>query len=689
MRFKSSYKAAEFATLSASILFFSSCAAIPQKQTAAPEDFARHLVAKMTLDEKIAEVHGIRDEQQFRYVPGIPRLGIPGWQITNGPAGVGPGGTEPQPRATALPAPISLAASWDPELARQYGELAGHEAQALGSDLLEAPDINIIRVPQSGRAFESFSEDPYLVSRLAVASIQGTQSTRVLANVKHYLANNQEQGRRTINEVIDERPLREIYMPGFEASVHEGEVASVMSAYPQVNGAFMSENGPLLDVLKKEWGFKGFVFSDFGAVHSTIPSALNGLDLEMPTGIYFGDALKAAVEQGQVPESRLDDMLVRRYAAMVRFGLFDAPQKRPAISPLEDGALSRQMAEQGMVLLKNRDHVLPLDSSKISTALLVGPMAVRPKTGGGGSSHVIPFYSIQPVDGFTAHMRLHPNVDVLDGHDIEMAVAAAKKAQVVVVMVGDDEAEGHDHPITLPADQDALIEAVAKANPHTIVVLKSGSAILMPWVDSVAAVLVAWYPGQEDGNAVADILFGDAVPSGKLPITFPASVEDTVARDPLLYPGDGKTVRYQEGLEVGYRWYQAHDVKPLFPFGFGLSYTSFNYSDFSVRSTGKHRVEVRCKITNTGMVRGGEVAQVYVGFPHIPEGDEPPLQLKQFEKVWVSPGESGDVALTLDERAFSYWSVQDHAWKVQPGTYVIRVGSSSADLPLGAKVEIQ
>jgi beta-glucosidase len=665
---------------------------VAQVPAANTEARARAIVAKMRLDEKIAQVHGIEDGVHFRYVPGVPRLGVPPLRITNGPAGVGHGGLSRQLRATALPAPISVAASWDVDLARRYGVIAGQETRELGSDLLESPDINIIRVPQNGRAFESFSEDPYLVGRLSVASIEGTQSVGALANVKHYLANNQEADRRTIDERIGERALREIYMPGFEASVKEANVASVMCAYQKVNGAFNCENGPLLnDVLKQEWHFKGFVISDYGAVHSTAPSALNGLDLEMPVGEYYSLALKTAVEKGVVPMSAIDDMLVRRYAAMMRFGLFGVRAKPSAVPVLEDGKAAREMAEQGMVLLKNKGDVLPLDGSALKSIALIGPDALRAKTGGGGSSHVIPFYSIEPSDGIEAHMPPHTRVDLLDGCNVEAAVAAAKLANVAIVMVGDDETEGHDHAIELPAAQNELIAAVAVVNPKTIVVLKSGSAMLMPWLNSVAAVLEAWYPGEEDGNAVAAVLFGDVNPSGKLPLTFPKSVKDTVARDPAEYPGNGHTVQYSEGLEVGYRWYQSHQVEPLFPFGFGLSYTRFSYSGLTVVAgrPGAHTATVRFHVTNIGKRQGAEVAQVYVGFPRIEAGEEAPRQLKGFRKIMLAPGESREVVVALDARAFSYWSIKDHDWRVQPGAYSIMAGPSSQEVPLVSSIAMQ
>src|ERR1017187_8979325 len=608
---------------------------------------ARQLVARMTLDEKIAQVHGIKDATHFRFVPGVPRLGIPELRVTNGPAGVGPGGAGSQKPATAWPAPIALAASWDPKLARTYGRLAADEARSLGSNLLESPDINIARIQQGGRVFESYGEDPYLASRLAVANIEGIQSTGMIANVKHYVANNQETDRGSINEIIDERTLREIYMPAFEASVKEAHVASLMCAYPHINGLYNCENEPLLgDVVRKDWGFDGFITSDFGAVHSAIASVLAGLDLELPTGIYFSGTLRKALDSGEVPIAAIDEMLVRRYAKMMEFGWF-GPQPRPVPIPvLAHGAVARAIATQSMVLLKNDGGLLPLDRETVQSVALLGPYAVRQMTGGGGSSHVIPFYSVAPYDGVNAALISQTKLTVLDGNDIDAAVEAARKASIVIVMVGDDEQEGRDHSIELPPAQNLLVEAVSKVNPKTIVVLKTGSAVLMPWLQDVSAVIEAWYPGEEDGNAVADILFGKVDPSGKLPVTFPRRIEDTLAAHPDQYPGDGRTVRYSEGINVGYRAISAHGVTPLFPFGYGLSYTAFQFSDLKVAlQRGRAVATASFHVTNTGKRAGAEVAQLYLGFPPIAAGDEPPLKLKAFRKVTLKPGETQIVEL--------------------------------------------
>ena len=650
---------------------------------------AKAIVAKMTLDEKITELHGIHTPTQFRIVPGIPRLGIPPLQMTNGPAGVGPGGAGPQKEATALPSPLSLAATWDPSLAFEYGKIAGEETRETGNTLLEGPDVNIARVPQGGRVFESYGEDPYLDAQIAVANIRGTQSTGIMATVKHYIANNQEAERFSVNEDVGERALHEIYMPAFKAAVQEGHSASVMCAYPKVNGAYNCENTPLLDdVLKKEWKFDGFVMSDWGATHSTVPSAMAGLDLEMPTGKYFGDDLKQAVQSGAVPMSVIDDKLVRRFAKMMEFGEW-VPVPKPTLIPaFEHGAVVRKIAEAGMVLLKNDGNLLPLNISGYRSIALIGPYAVRPNTGGGGSSHVIPLYTITPYDGLQAAME--SRIAVLDGSDIEAAANAAKRAQLAIVMVGDQDTEGRDHPIALRDAQNNLVEALAKANPKTIVVVKSGSAVLMPWIDDVPVVLEAWYPGEEDGNAVADVLTGKVDPSGKLPLTFPRDLDQTLAKNPEQYPGVDGTAHYTEGIEAGYRGYTANNVTPLFPFGFGLSYTTFSFGDLKVtHASGSENATVSFKVTNTGKVAGADVAQLYLGFPNIAEGNEPPIQLKGFRKVELNPGESKAVELKLDAHAFSYWSVQSHAWKVAPGAFHVMAGDSSANTPLKGTISIQ
>ncbi|HVB36452.1 MAG TPA: glycoside hydrolase family 3 C-terminal domain-containing protein [Candidatus Acidoferrales bacterium] len=662
--------------------------------SADPDARAREIVRQMTLAEKITELHGIRDANHYRYVPPIPRLGIPALRVTNGPAGVGPGGTGPQAPATALPAPIALAATWDVVAAREYGRIEGSEARDLGNDLIEAPTINIVRVPQNGRTFEGYGEDPYLSGQLAVANVEGIQSQHEIANVKHFDANNQETDRFVINEIIGHRALNEIYLPAFEAAVREGHAASVMCAYPQINGTFSCQNRLLMtDVLEKEWGFDGFITSDFGAVHSTVPSAEAGLDLEMPTGIYFGAALQAAVTSGQVPVSLLDQKLVRRFRTMIRFGLFDQPPTRQPIPARKNGAVARQLAEEGMVLLKNKDGTLPLDTSRLKTLALIGPYAAKVITGGGGSSHVVPLYVVDPVEGIQARIGSKVRVELADGGNLAQAVALARTADAAVVMVGQMNTEGRDHPLALGDGQDELVSAIAAVNKHTIVVIKSGSAVLMPWASQVESILEAWYPGEEDGNAVAAVLFGDVNPSGKLPLTFPVSVSDTFAANPVQYPGVDKVVRYTEGVFVGYRYYDAKGMQPLFPFGFGLSYTKFAYKDLRIAPerlpvSGKPRVHVEIKVQNVGSRTGTEIVQLYVGIPSTTAVPEPPKQLKGFVRVTLRPGQTSPVHLDLDPRSFSYWDVAASHWAILPGTYQILIGSSSRDIRLRGAVRI-
>jgi beta-glucosidase len=641
-------------------------------------DRATQLVSQMTLDEKIQSLHGIQDTNDYRTVPGVPRLGIPALNITNGPAGATNGGPGHQGAATALPAPISLAATWDTSLANLYGTVIGKEAKALANGFLEGPDINIARVPQNGRSFEAFGEDPYLVGQISAGTIAGIQSQGIIAEAKHYAGNNQETNRATINDIIDERTLREIYLPAFETSVKQGGAGAVMCAYNQVNGAYSCENDVLMNqILKGEWLFDGFITSDFGAVHSTVPSAMAGLDLEMPTGIYFSDALKTAVQAGQVPMSMIDDKLIRRFTTMIRFGIFDNPPTNTPVPTQADGILARQLAEAGMVLLKNDGGMLPLHASTLHSIAVIGPYASKAKTGGGGSSQVVPAYTVDPVPGIQARVGSQVTVTLSTGSNISQATALAQSADVAIVMAGDDEAEGADHAISLSGNQDALVQAIAAANPHTVVVMKSGSPVLMPWVSSVPAILEAWYPGEEDGNAVAAVLFGDVNPSGKLPVTFPVSVSDLATNTPAQYPGVNGIENYSEGVFVGYRYFDANKIAPLFPFGHGLSYTTFSYSQAATFIT-PAATSVLFDVTNTGTVAGSEVAQVYVSLSApVPE---PPLQLKGFKKLTLQPGETAHVQITLDSRAFSYWDVVSHAWVVAPGR--IMIGSSSRDIRL-------
>jgi beta-glucosidase len=654
-----------------------------------PEARAAALVAQMTLDEKISQVHttGTGAGGISRLVPGVPRLGIPDFLITNGPAGVGTGAVPTQPKATALPAPVALAAGFDTGLARQYGVVEGRETGNVGHSLIEAPDVNMVRVYRNGRAFENYGEDPYLAGRLATANILGIQSQGVLAEVKHYTANDQETNRKTIQEQIDDRTLHEIHLPAFEDAVKQGHVASVMCAYPAVNGGFMCENKHLIDdVLRGQWGFGGFVQSDASATHGAVASADAGQDLELRDNGPYDEELKQAVLAGTVSTAQLDRMIVRRLAIEIRAGLFDHPRTVTPIDAAAGGAVARTIAEQTAVLLKNDTRTLPLDAEKPHSIAVVGPYAQTVHPGGGGSSHVNPLYTVSPVDAITERAGGGVTVRGADGSDVAAAARLAGSSDVAVVIVGDVEKEGSDRPnLSLTGNQDELVRSVVAANPHTIVVLNSGAPVLLPWADTVPAILETWYPGEEDGHALASLLFGDVNPSGKLPVTFPRTEDQTPVSQPERYPGVGGVATYSEKLEVGYRWYDAQNQAPLYPFGYGLSYTSFAFSHLTVsRPSRNGNVTVTVEVRNTGSRTGAEVAQVYVTDPA--SAGEPPRQLKGFAKVSLRPGRRKCVTLTLDRRAFSIWDVTAQNWTTVAGRYTVAVGDSSRNLPLSAPV---
>ncbi|MCW2859788.1 MAG: bglX [Actinoallomurus sp.] len=655
-----------------------------------PEERAAQLIAQMTLDEKISQVHttGTGAGGISRLVPGIPRLGIPDFLITNGPAGVGTGAVSKQPNATALPAPVAVAAGFDTDLARKYGVLEGRETADVGHSLIEAPDVNMVRVYRNGRAFENYGEDPYLAGQLGVANIKGIQSQGVLAEVKHYTANDQETKRTTIQEQIDDRTLHEIHLPAFEDAVKKGRVASVMCAYPAVNGQFMCENKHLLtDVLRGQWGFDGFVQSDASATHTAVGAADAGQDLELRDNGPYDDELKQAVLDGQVSVAQLDTMIERRLAIEIRAGLFGHPRTITPLDAAAGGAVARSVAEQSAVLLKNAGSaLLPLDAKKLHSIAVVGPYAQTVHPGGGGSSHVNPLYTVSPIDAITKRAGSAVTVRSSDGSDVAAAAQLAGSSDVAVVIVGDVEKEGTDRSsLSLTGNQDDLVKSVVAANPHTIVVLNSGAPVLMPWVDSVPAILEAWYPGEEDGNALASLLFGDVNPSGKLPVTFPRTKDQTPVSSPERYPGVNGIVTYSEKLEVGYRWYDAENQDPLFPFGYGLSYTKFEFSHLTASPpSGNGHVTVGVDVRNTGSRTGAEVAQVYVTDPT--SAAEPPKQLKGFAKVSLRPGQTKHVTLTLDQRAFSIWDSAAQRWTTVGGRYTVSVGDSSRNLPLSAPV---
>lgn len=667
---------------------------------------AEAIVSRMTLDQKIQQLHGAAPlatkiagpkdgpiENLLvmpRRTDGIAALDIPPFYVTNGPSGVGMGDANPQKPATALSSPISLASTWNTGAAYTFGKLSGSESRALGNTLLEAPTINIARVPQNGRTFEAFGEDPYLTGQLAVANILGMQSEKTMANVKHFVANNQETDRFTINEVIDERTLREIYLYAFERAVKLGNAASVMCAYPKINGTFNCENEALLDrVLRNEWGFDGFVTSDFFAVHSTVATALAGVDLEMPNGLFFGDKLKEAVQSGALAESKLDEKLVRRLQKMIEYGFIGQPPVERPIPAQSHQRTAQALAAEGIVLLKNQKHVLPLQAENLNTIALIGPQATHAITGGGGSSRVVPLMTVSPLEGLQARAGNGVRVLLDDGKDVASAARLARVASVAVVMVGEVTSEGSDHELDLSRDDNRLVEAVLDANPATVVVLKTGSAVYMPWEHKAATLLEAWYPGQSDGAAVASVLFGDVNPSGKLPITFARTSGDYPASTPQQWPGVNQEARYSEGIFIGYRHFDQNRIRPLFPFGFGLSYTTFKFANLKVEQTRSPMgtgFEPACfvslDVTNTGKRQGGEVAQVYLGLPTTRDLPQAPKKLAGFSKVELRPGESRHIRIPIEGRDLASWDVARHEWVAVRGPVDIMVGGSSREIAL-------
>jgi beta-glucosidase-like glycosyl hydrolase len=650
------------------------------------------VLERMTFAEKISIVHGALHEATgitgpiyAGLVPAITRLCIPQLGLLDGPAGSGDGLTG----VTQLPAPVALAAGWDPDLARGFGSVIAAEHAGKGANVVLAPALDIVRDPRAGRGFEVFGEDPYLTSRLGVSETQAVQDLGLIAQAKHFAAYNQETLRDTPldNVVVDERTLQEIYLPAFEAAVTEGGAGSVMCSYNYLNGAHACNNPYLLtQVLKGQWGFKGFVTTDWYAAFGGPGAANAGLDLQMPDDCYFGPALEKAIGVGRVPQSRLDDMVGRILRSMFVAGLFDRPASGSpdaVVTTPQHGAVARDIAARGMVLLKNSGNVLPIDPARTHSIAVIGPGGdAGAITGGGGSSHVVPPYVVTPLNGIRARAGSGVTVTYADGTNPVQAIQEARSADVAIVFASLMQGEFKDRPTLelFPTDT-LLIELVARSNPSTVVVLNTGSAVTMPWLDDVKGVLQAWYPGQEYGHALADVLFGDVDPSGKLPITFPKDLSQVPARTPLQWPGVGQ-VQYSEGLAVGYRWYDQQGITPLFPFGFGLSYTTFSVDHLSVGPavTDDGHITIGVDVTNTGHRAGAEVVQLYLEHPAAT--GEPPHLLRGFKRVSLDPGTSAHVTFELDARAVSVWDSASHRWRAEPGTYAVRVGNSSRNLPL-------
>ncbi|MCW5892865.1 MAG: glycoside hydrolase family 3 C-terminal domain-containing protein [bacterium] len=658
--------------------------------TVAVEARLDELLAQMTLEEKLGLMHGTGAMVGGVWqVAGVPRLGVPALGLVDGPRGV----SAATGRSTTFPVGMARGATWDPALEARVGEVMGTEARARGAGVLLAPTINMLRHPRWGRAQETYSEDTHLLSRMGVGFVRGVQR-RAIANPKHFAANSIEDTRFNVNVVLDARTLREIYLPHFRSAVREGNAGSVMTAYNKVNGAYCAENAPLLrDVLKGDWAFQGFVESDWVlGTRSTLASLDAGLDIEMPGDTYFGAPLANAVAKGQASPASIDAAVRRVLRAEVCFRLdTDPPRVDPArVETAEHGATALEVARKGIVLLKNAG-ALPIARAQATSIVVVGDLADVANLGDTGSSAALPTVAITPLAGITAAAGEVTVSHVASGAlspDDQTRIAAADAVVVVAGLTAADEGEGlisggDRDSLALPAGQDALIAAAAALNPRTIVVLEGSGALTMPWLDDVGAVLMAWYPGQAGGTAIAEILFGDVVPSGKLPASFPRAEADLPPFDNV-----GLTVPY--GYFHGYRWLDRTEVAPLFPFGFGLSYTSFAYANLTVSSptlAPYGRLRVTADVTNTGTLAGDEVAQLYVGYRGSAV-ERAVHDLKGFARVTLAPGETRTVAFDLRAADLAYWDGAAGAWVLEPITYEVRVGSSSRDLPLEGAVTV-
>ncbi|WP_338554155.1 glycoside hydrolase family 3 C-terminal domain-containing protein [Paenibacillus sp. KS-LC4] len=662
------------------------------------------IVAQMTLEEKAGLCSGL----DFWHLKGVERLGVPSIMVTDGPHGLRKQqtgadhlGIFDSVPATCFPSAAGLACSWDEELIGKVGVALGEECQAEDVAVLLGPGVNIKRSPLCGRNFEYFSEDPYLSSEMAASHINGVQSQGVGTSLKHFAVNNQEHRRMSTDAVVDERTLREIYLASFEGAVKKAQPWTVMCSYNQVNGVFASENVKLLtDILKDEWGHEGFVVSDWGAVNERDLSLAAGMELEMPASNGVGEKkVLDAISNGTLTEEALDRAVTR--LLRIIFKSVDEKVKDATYDKNAHHQLARTVASESMVLLKNKGGLLPL--AKNSRVAVIGAFAEKPRFQGGGSSHIVPTKLDQPVEEIKALVSdasavvyaqgYHAGDDAIDEALIEEAKRAASEAEVAVIFAGLPdryESEGYDREhLNLPENQNKLIEAVASVQSRIVVVLLNGSAVLLPWLDQVDAVLEGYLGGQAVGGAVADLLFGEVNPSGKLAETFPLKLSDNPSF--LNFPGEGDRVEYKEGIFVGYRYYDKKQQDVLFPFGFGLSYTTFAYSDLklsaaSIKDTDE--VEVTVNVTNTGSVAGKEIVQLYVK-DVASTVIRPEKELKGFKKVALAPGETKTVSFVLNKRAFAYYNVDIKDWHVESGDFAILVGHSSREIVLEATLAVE
>jgi beta-glucosidase len=707
-----------------------------QDSKLAPEARAAALVRAMTHAEKLQLIHGLFPPRaqpapadmipSAGYVPGIPRLGIPTLRESDASLGVA---NQVEQRkgdvATALPSGLATAATFDPGLARAGGAMIGAEARAKTFNVLLAGGVNLTRDAWNGRNFEYLGEDPILAGTLAGAAIEGVQSNHIVSTIKHFILNAQETGRTVLDARIDDAALRESDLLAFEIAIQAGKPGSVMCAYNRIEGNYACESAHMLtDVLRRDWGYTGWVMSDWGAVHSTVKAAMSGLDQEsgqeLDHAIYFApETIDAAIQAGQITEARIDQMVTRILTGVIASGLYDHPTPTTA-QPIDYAAhaqVAQRVAEAGMVLLRNQGDLLPLAKSA-KKILLIGGHADVGVLSGGGSSQVrsvggapveipltsgaaasfarVTWHASSPLQAIRAKAP-QAQVTYVDGSDPAAAAAAARSADMVVLFATQWATEAQDvDSLALPDNQDALIAAVAKANVKTVVVLETGGPVLMPWLEQVPAVLQAWYPGQRGGEAIAGILFGDVNPSGRLPISFPKSADQLPRPRPVVPAGlnsnaasdagagDGSAlpswdVTYSEGANVGYRWYAAKGTQPLFPFGYGLSYTRFGFRE--ARVTGGAAPSVTVTVRNEGTRAGAVVPQLYVTGP---EGGAP--RLAAWKRQALKPGEAAQMTLTADRHALARWT--DGRWVIPAGKYRLALGQDSASATMVGEVEV-
>ena len=712
---------------------FTSAQLLPKDQEI--EQKIDQILSQLTLKEKVAMCHA---QSKFSS-PGVPRLGIPEIWMSDGPHGVrgeinwdnwGYAGWT-NDSITAFPALTALAATFNPELAHEYGVAIGEEARYRRKDILLGPGVNIYRTPLNGRNFEYMGEDPYLASKMVVPYIQGVQSNGVSACVKHYALNNQEEWRGHIDVHVDDRALHEIYLPAFKAAVEEGGVWSLMGSYNKYNGQHATTNKVLMnDILKGDWGFDGVVVSDWGSAHDTDESALNGLDIEMGSwtngltaskdfaynDYYLADAFYEKLKSGEIDQSVVNDK-VRRILRLMFRTTMSANRPLGRINNQEHHDVARRIATEGIVLLKNENNFFPINPNEKLTIAVIGENATKSMTVGGGSSELKAQYEISPLEGI---QKRYPNATILysmgyssgpsaygrvippkENQDSlkQAAIETAKKADIVLFVGGlnknhHQDCEGGDRlSYDMPYNQDALLDGLIAANPNVGVVLVSGNAVAMPWITKVKGLMQAWYLGSDAGYALADVISGDVNPSGKLPFSFPVKLEDNAAHSfgELSYPGDSINQYYKEGILVGYRWFDTKKIKPQFPFGFGLSYTTFEYSDLKTNKSEYAKddsITVSFTLKNTGKVAGAETAQLYVSDPKC-SVMRPTKELKGFDKVLLQPGELKEVSITVQVSSFAFYSEEGKNWLVEPGDFVLQVNSSSAQNKLKQTIKVE